>query len=655
MKKNIIFLAILTAGFLNKVHAQKYKFGKVSKEELEEQFYPLDSTAEAVYLYKSKNVRFDYDDGFYKIEDVFVRIKIYNKEGFKNGNQSILFYNPGNGKEDRVYAIKAVTYNLIDGDIEEQKVNKKEIYLEKKNKYYSYKKISFPNLKEGSVIELKYKLKSQYYSIPVYWIQEDIPTKKLEYATIIPEYFDFKKTVKGYHMIAPKVEHTSGTISFGQEVISYSQEKSVFEDENIPALKNDEPFTSNYGDYRGVIGSELASYQFPGGFLNKFSSTWEDVCTKLYDSYSFGHELKKKFYFKKDLEKILAVAESDESAKMLSVFEFVKSKVKWNEYYGIYTNKGVSIAYKKGEGNICEVNLILVAMLKSAGLKAHPVLLSTKKHGTPLFPTLNGLNYVIAGVETEEGRVVLLDASEKYNGVNVLPTRDINWQGRLLIDKNVNIPVSLVPKQKSEEFYVVNVNFDKNFKLSGNMMAKYTQREALKFRNKYNTFSDEKLKEKLESKFNLNLDNVTIKNKQDVYKPVLASFKVSSEKYCESIKGKKYIDPLLFLKETKSPFKLETRKYPVDLVNPYKETKTVTIKIPEGYKVVSLPKSIKTQMNENAGSYTFLINQSGNTINIKSVKQFNTSAISIFQYHELKDLYKNLVTKNKEKIVLEKI
>lgn len=659
MKKGIVFLVVLIVGFFNETYAQKYKFGKVSKEELEEKIYPLDSTAEAAYLYKSKRVRFEYntaEGGFDKIEEVYVRIKIYNKEGFEYGNQKILFYDPKKaGSSEDVGGIKAVTYNLIGGKIEEQKVKRKEIYLEEKNKFYSYKKIPFPNVKEGSIIELKYTLRSGYFHISPYWIQEDIPTKKIVYSTAIPEYFNFKTTTKGYHTIAPEIETISGSISFGTEVVNYTEKKSLFEGEDIPALKNDEPFINNYQNYKGVVCSELASYQFPGGYLKRVAKTWKDVCAKLYDSYSFGHELKKSAYYKKDLELILASSGSDQSAKMASIFEFVKSKIKWNKYNGVYTDKGVSSAYKKGEGNIAEVNLVLVSMLRKAGIDAHPIVLSTKKHGVPLFPTIDGLNYVIAGVQVSGGKVVFLDASGKYNGVNVLPARDLNWEGRMMISKEINVPVSLEAKKYSEEFYMANLSFDENFKLSGKVMAKYTNREALKFRNKYNSLSDEKLQEKLEEKFDVSLNNIDVKNKGNVYKPIMASLEVSSEELVEEINGKVYMDPLLFFSEIKSPFKLESRKYPVDLVNPCKITKSIVVKIPDGYRVVSVPKSLKVKMNENTGSYTFLVNQTGSIISIKAVKQFNKSLISTQQYPELKSLYQNIVSKNKEKIVLEKI
>lgn len=81
MKKSILFALFCCAVTL--VAAQDYKFGKVSKEELKEKFYPLDSTAKAAYLFKKKNIYYEYDgeSGWTIVTDVHERIKLYSKKG----------------------------------------------------------------------------------------------------------------------------------------------------------------------------------------------------------------------------------------------------------------------------------------------------------------------------------------------------------------------------------------------------------------------------------------------------------------------------------------------------------------------------------------------------------------------------------------------
>ena len=51
MKKLIVLLILFNQLYL---FGQEIKFGKVSKEELEEKFHPIDSTASAAYLYKKR-------------------------------------------------------------------------------------------------------------------------------------------------------------------------------------------------------------------------------------------------------------------------------------------------------------------------------------------------------------------------------------------------------------------------------------------------------------------------------------------------------------------------------------------------------------------------------------------------------------------------
>ena len=51
LKQPITIILILLFLPINAAFSQNVKFGKVSKQELEEKFYPLDSTASAAILY----------------------------------------------------------------------------------------------------------------------------------------------------------------------------------------------------------------------------------------------------------------------------------------------------------------------------------------------------------------------------------------------------------------------------------------------------------------------------------------------------------------------------------------------------------------------------------------------------------------------------
>tara|TARA_R110002050_G_scaffold94765_3_gene197341 strand:- start:76603 stop:76794 length:192 start_codon:yes stop_codon:yes gene_type:complete len=59
MKLTTILLSLC---FSISVFAKDYRFGKVSKEELQEKFNALDSSASATYLYKNRRTCFHYND-----------------------------------------------------------------------------------------------------------------------------------------------------------------------------------------------------------------------------------------------------------------------------------------------------------------------------------------------------------------------------------------------------------------------------------------------------------------------------------------------------------------------------------------------------------------------------------------------------------------
>jgi len=178
MKKFLITL--LFVGCAIHVSSQNYKFGKVSLEELQEQFYPLDSTSDAAYLFESRRTFYDFMGGLKVITDIHKRIKIYSKEGFNQATQEIGYYKDGSTKE-RIGALKAYTYSLENGKIIKTKVEKDQIFDEEKSEYFGVKKVTFPKIKEGVVLEIKYSITSPFLTnIDDIEIQKNIPVKNQE-------------------------------------------------------------------------------------------------------------------------------------------------------------------------------------------------------------------------------------------------------------------------------------------------------------------------------------------------------------------------------------------------------------------------------------------------------------------------------------------
>ncbi|WP_339882445.1 transglutaminase domain-containing protein [Polaribacter vadi] len=651
MKKKIIVLFILIAQIAT-VTAQNYKFGKVSKEELEEKFHPLDSTADASYLYKYRRSYFNYSDtqGFQLITEIHQRIKIYTKEGFEYATKSITYYNPDSGERESVNSIKGYTFYLKNGKVEKEKLSKDGIFQEKINEYNSRKKITMSKITEGCVLELKYTIVSPYpTSIEDVEFQKSIPIKKLKSQIEFPEYYTFKTIAKGYYSVP--MTNTSKGSKIGNT--NFRTEIFNFEDENIPALKNNEAYVANINNYRGGVKFELAQTNFIsiGGDFKNYSNSWETVGKQIFKSTSFGSELDKSSYYRDDLEKILANNTSDQD-KIGAIFEFVKSQVKWNGFYGKYAEKGVRAAYKENTGNVADINLMLTSMLRSAGLEANPVLVSSRGNGVPLFPTLNGFDYVISIVQFPDNSYVLLDATELYSLPNVLPVRALNWDGRIVTKDGTSSWVKLSSTKHAIEDNMMMVKISDDLIVEGLIRTKYENLNALNFRKNYNHIKEEELIKDYEENNNIETEEFKILNQEDIYKDIVRNVKFSSEDLIEQIGNKLYIEPNLFLTKRENPFKLAERKYPVDFATAWRDINRVSIEIPEGYTVEKLPESLAIALPNNLGVFKYQVSQNGNKVKSLSILEFNSAMIPSEYYAYLKDFYSKLVKKQTEKIVL---
>ncbi len=666
MKKLItLTLLLITINVLS----QDIKFGKISKEELNEKFYPLDSTANAAYLYKARRTFCDYNetDGFVLNTEVHERIKIYNKKGLNYANKLVSYYKPESGDEEKVYGIKGYTFNIENGNIQEEKLSSKQVFDEKNTKYWSRKKIAMPAVKVGSVLDIKYKIKSPYYThIPSVQFQFGIPVKKYKTLIRVPEYFDFRKNVKGYYLMNPKSSsssqsinfinkntNTNGSTNYRTSKIDYQRLEDTYEAINVPALKDNEPFVSNISNYRGGVSYEIASIKYPNSIRENYTKTWEGVSKSISQSPNFGGELEKKGYFKSDLAELLA-GKNTEYEKLAAVFQFVKSKVKWNGYFGKYTDNGVRKAYKEGVGNIADINLMLTAMLRESGLNSSPVLVSSKDHGIPLFPTRRGFNYVISMVEFSDGKYVLLDATEPLSIPGLLPERAMNWNGRRILRKGNSSWVPLKPLKHSIEENKVYLNITNEKTVEGLHRTTYKNSKALKYRIANNNLSEDDLIVKLEEKHGIEISDFKVLNGNNLGKPIVRNIKLTKEDAIEEINDKLYINPLLYLAETENPFKSEERNFPVDFGTRWEEKNLVSMTIPEGYKISFIPENTAIGLKDNIGVFKFIIKQSGKNVTVQSILKFNESLITPQYYEDLKGFFNEVVLKQSEKIILEK-
>ena len=666
-----LFITVLFVTMYGLSNAQNYKFGKVSKEEILQKEHPKDPTADAAILYRETKTEFQYtqDAGWYMVTDYFERVKIYTKEGFDRANATIDLYR-GDG-QDKLIGLKGYTYYLgTDGKIEEVKLKSDGIFEEQTTKYLTQTKITMPDVREGCVIEYKYTINSPFiFNIDEFRFQETIPVDKVKVVFTTPEYFVYKTHQRGW--VPYKVESFSRerTMSFRQTVqdsknfgigipqtttreIRFKEDTYTVELDNVPALK-EEAFVGNLNNYTTALQFEMSYIDIPGVPLKTYASTWEDVSKGIYRVTEFGAEVERNSYFEKDIDNLLNGITAPEE-KMGRIFYYVLNKMNWNGYNGYYTNEGVKTAYKKGSGNVADINLMLVAMLRYANLTANPVLVSTKSHGIPLFPTRNGFNYVIAAVEIPQG-TVLLDATNKDAEIGVLKSEIINGEGRLMRRDGFSSWISLrsiIPAVKSS---MVNVEIQPDLTLNGKSRNRFTGNYAFQYRTKYKGLTNEAQLKAIEKNLKqTELSNLSFENLDKLGQPVSLDYDFESLAGIENVAGKLYFSPMVFMATKENPFKPENREYPIDFGFPMKDRYIVNIALPEGYKVESLPENVVYNLGENVGSYKYLISHTGNSLQLSVEFVIDQSFIAAADYGSLKKFFELLIMKENEKVILSK-
>ncbi|MGZ9674923.1 DUF3857 domain-containing protein [Flavobacterium sp. GNP001] len=662
-----LFLFILCC----KIQAQNFELGKVSILELQEKVHPKDSSAAAAILFEKGKNTFIYspEKGFMMVTEIKTRIKIYKKEGYEWANKSIRFYSDNEARETVSFS-DAITYNLVDGKIEKTKLKSDGEFNEVVNKYWGEKKITMPNVKEGSVIEFKYTIKSPRVSSTREWyFQNSIPVNYSEYANTVPEYFVYNVNIKGFIKPNVTVEKKSNSItltskqrttvnratttSFNDEKIEYVETKKTYIAENLPAMK-EEPFVNNMGNYTGTLVQELAMTKYPGELIQTFATDWNSVAKTIYNYDEFGPELNKTGYFEQDLQKVIAGLSSTED-KITAILQFVKATVKWNDYYGYSCNDGVRQAYNKKSGNVAEINLMLTAMLRYAGLTANPVLISTRSNGIAIFPNRTAFNYVIAAVEDGQN-LILLDATDAFSAPNILPVRDLNWFGRLIRKDGSSIEVDLMPKQTANDVISMNYSVNDKGEVLGKLRRQRTDHHAMLFRSAVAGTKEDAYLEKFENdNNNIEVSGYERINEVDFKLPVIETLSFKGANFSEKVGDAIYIKPLLSFTTNANPFKQEIREFPIDFAFPFMDKYVVNFQVPNGYKIDSYPETAVISMEDGLATFKFLTSLTDNTVQISVSCQINAPIIPADYYLALKEFFQKMIDKQNEKIILVKL
>lgn len=647
--------------------AQKtaFKFQDITPKDFEPKLYSIDSSAQAVILYDGGSAKYVGDDAqwFNIIYTYKKRVRLLNKNAFDLATVEIPLWKDDR-TEDKIEKLEAYTYTLENGSVVKTELDKESLLKDKVSKNVTVQKFTFPNLKEGCIIEYTYSVMSpNSYHLKSWKFQDSYPVLKSEYDVSIPTLFNFISVANGYYDLKPKIASTdietfylrSPSESAFSRSESFTYKATVvyykWSLDNLPALKK-ESYTTTLENHISKIDFQLKSLDYPDAPPKPMMATWGGLVTELMKNEQFGASLSdKNGWMEDDLASLLVKKDNLATAK--NIYKYVRDNFSCTDHDAIEMTGPLKKAYLARKGNVAEVNLVLIAMLRKAGIAADPVLLSTRDNGVAneQYPLINKFNYVIARTMLGD-KEVLLDASQKKLGFNQLPVYCYNGSGRIISEMPFLVTLSSDSLNESKFTSILLNNDDAGKKMTGTFVSNLGPVESYNLRTELASSGKNEYFKKIKAGFtDTEITNEALDSLNNPDENISVGYDFST-KFDEDII---YYNPLMGEAYKTNPFTALTRNYPVEMPFKIDELIVLNMEIPSGYKIDELPKSVRLNLNETEGVFEYIVKSDSKMIQLKCSIQLNKANFEPEDYETLRDFFAYIVKKESEQFVFKKL
>lgn len=651
--KRILFIIVFSVFATMTVEAQSItlnkKFGKVSKEEVEMLEYPLDTAASAVMLYDNSSIMIDLlgSGDFIKTVDRHMRIKILKESGLDWGDFELLRYVGTSSRED-ITNIEVITYNSDDGKIVDTKMDKDFVY---EDEYSSnYRKVSFyaQDVKVGSVIEVKYKVRStRYWEINDIYFQKSIPVNFSELEVRIPGMFAFHKKQRGaYH-----IDYTWDKESRALESYQYEVGVDKFTVVDIPAFKY-ENYIYYPDQYFSAVSYDIKSLNIPPSVYMEYSVTWDDVDASYRDS-DIMTRFRSHCHFKDQMAAL--PMDGTDLQKIEAVVNIVKNNVEWNGNYDIMPDP-LGQVVKARSGSNADINCLIAGCLREIGYKVELIMvkLRTSGHLVDIQPERRPYDTFIVGVVGGDGTCYYLDGGSKSGYINVLPSIFLVSHARLLRNDGAGMWIDLRRLSRNSSVMSVTTTLTDDLRLEGKAVTKHTGNRAYSIKSSYKEYSDdEEFIYDIESENSIDIDEITLEGMNEYSSSATVGYTFMKDL---DVAGEYiYVNPFIEAFHSKDTFQSLEREYPLDFPFPYSLTYRCMFTLPEGYAVEQIPENTNFKFDPLGVSVRCITAVQGNGIQVVYNFSQNETFCEAIHYPDVRTLWQHMAQMYESMIVLKKL
>jgi hypothetical protein len=621
-------------------------FGKVTLEDLSNKPYKPDPGADAIILSEKGVASLQYQQGFYIEFEKNVRIRIVNSKGYDYANIVIRYL-----VDNKMESYKGSTFNLKNGEKIETQIPKKSFIIEKSSPSYNTLKFNFPDVHEGSIVEFSFKMRLPYSDLSMlgpWQFQHKIPVIISSFTVSYPDAFVYKTLISGSSQDVHTDFSKSSSYFFGENV---SVSINTWVQSDIPAFRN-EPYILSQEENMTKLTFELARADFPNITYNDISPTYQKLNEKLLNRWDFGIAMDTKLH---SISGSVTAGLIDDLSKLKKIHEYVSTNILWDGYYSVTASSTLKNVIRKEKGNSADINMILIAMLRSSGIKADPVILSTRSNGSlnQYSAMLQQFDYLVAAVTVGE-KLYLVDATDPLCPFNLLPFECMNNTGRL-ISLTESRFVDLNTNERYKDSYKLNINLGENGNITGNLEHCYSGYSAYDVRKLIKLESEEGYSDIVKSASpDAEMYDFRFTGVQYPDSDVTMTCNLKIENAGQIAGDIIILNPVLSMLSSGNPFYSTERKYPVDFGCPRLQSYAIKLSIPEGYSVIEIPSDASIALGEDKGKFEFGCTVIGNEILINSNFNITKTQFLLSEYPFLRDIYNKMLQKEAEPVILKK-
>jgi hypothetical protein len=634
--KSILTLVCLAA-VLTSINAQNYSdkktmtWGETEMVDRRMSVYTPEPTAEAVVLDALTRIRLEMKDNRPQlVVQVHRRIKLLTDASLTAQSKISL---PIDLPASRVVmgTMKAQLIDVSDGQqaipIEETKEG-------------NAKQLLISQLKSGDILEYRYDFTTDSLPPMTNWaFQEALPMRRFEMWASIGAAFDYSVTFQNKDKINAFTDPRSNA--------------KVFVATDMPAMRL-KTATLITSDYLTSLRLQINSTTVAGATKQVYAVTWRELAQSFIKHEKIGAQYLQKVNFDNlwsSLQPAVSAAKNTED-KIRTIYNFINKNVEWNGEWGIYAEETLDKAYEKHLANSGELNMMLLACLNAAGIRALPMFVSTRSHGkvNVNLAFAGQFNHLVGYVEIN-GAPCFLDAGDAARPVGMLRVESLNSDAWVLDMGNpqwVKISPTLSVRQTLATFVL-----SKEGDLRGRFVKTSKGYEAVTERNDQSRRNTTKILQREYS--GIRIDSVTTYN---LDANLSSSFKRNF--YCiipqaiEAVDNKMVIKPMwrTGLEENILPTQ---RAVPVDLAYPISDVHVFNLAIPDGASVDKMPKEESFEFADKGASYQFTAVQSGSIVQLTIRVQVDRLHFDASDYGKVKELFDRIAAKQGETIVLKNV